>query len=34
MVLDSLSGQPAYVRGRRWDLPTWIDAADVLDGAL
>ncbi len=31
-MLDSLTGQPAYVLGRRWDILAWNRAAQVLFG--
>jgi transcriptional regulator with XRE-family HTH domain len=31
-MLDSLSGQPAYVLGRRWDILAWNRAAEVVFG--
>lgn len=31
-MLDSLTGQPAYVLGRRWDVLAWNRAADVVYG--
>lgn len=31
-MLDSLTGQPAYVLGRRWDVLAWNRAAAVLFG--
>ncbi|WP_312236856.1 helix-turn-helix transcriptional regulator [Stenotrophomonas sp.] len=31
-MLDSLTGQPAYVLGRRWDVLAWNRAAEVLFG--
>ncbi len=31
-MLDSLTGQPAFVLGRRWDVLAWNRAADVVYG--
>jgi transcriptional regulator with XRE-family HTH domain len=31
-MLDSLTGQPAYVLGRRWDVLAWNRAAEVVYG--
>lgn len=31
-MLDSLTGQPAYVLGRRWDILAWNAAADAVFG--
>jgi hypothetical protein len=31
-MLDSLTGQPAYVLGRRWDVLAWNRAAELLFG--
>ncbi len=31
-MLHSLTGQPAYVLGRRWDVLAWNDAAEVVYG--
>lgn len=31
-MLDSLTGQPAFVLGRRWDILAWNRAADVVYG--
>src|SRR3984893_12738946 len=31
-MLESLTGQPAYVLGRRWDVLAWNRAAEVLFG--
>jgi transcriptional regulator with XRE-family HTH domain len=31
-MLDSLTGQPAYVLGRRWDVLAWNRAANVVFG--
>ncbi len=31
-MLNSLTGQPAYVLGRRWDVLAWNRAAQVLFG--
>jgi transcriptional regulator with XRE-family HTH domain len=31
-MLESLTGQPAYVLGRRWDILAWNRAADVVYG--
>ena len=31
-MLDSLTGQPAFVLGRRWDVLAWNAAADVVYG--
>nr|WKF61521.1 hypothetical protein HUO10_006052 [Paraburkholderia busanensis] len=31
-MLDSLTGQPAYVLGRRWDVLAWNHAAEVVYG--
>ena len=32
-MLDSLTGQPAYILGRRWDVLAWNRAADVVYGS-
>ncbi len=32
-MLDSLTGQPAYVLGRRWDILAWNRAAEVVYGS-
>jgi transcriptional regulator with XRE-family HTH domain len=32
-MLDSLTGQPAYVLGRRWDILAWNRAADAVYGS-
>ncbi|MBV1810091.1 hypothetical protein [Pseudomonas viridiflava] len=31
-MLKSLTGQPAYVIGRRWDILAWNRAAEVVYG--
>ncbi len=31
-MLESLTGQPAYVLGRRWDVLAWNRAAELLFG--